>query len=326
MFKNIDKKYILAGIIGILLLYIVVSRYIDFSSDIPSFPSWDEKVDEIVINNSKGKFKIYKKKNKWLINKEAYKAKKSVVDNMKRKLKELKIIEQVSDKAFYHTYGLDKGQYMEIIAKKGAKEIRNIKFGKKSSTQHTYVRVKNKKGVYLAQDVFTMFDKDLDTFRDKIIMKLAKDAITDMQITYRGRTFHFYKEAVKVDKKKKSKVKNKIKKKKQPKFIWKYKGAPQMKLKKGKMTSLVRTFSPLRAMKYPKMKKSDLKFPVATIKVKVYTKEVSIEIFEKLDPKDKKKKRKIYYARSSESPFVFTLSKWNAEKFYIANLKKLQDK
>ena len=318
-----NKNNIIGIIIGALIVFIVVSR-INFNFDIPSLPSWSDSVDKILITNlgKKIDLNIYKEKNNWYINKEKFPADKNKIKNILNALKNLEITEHVSDKGLFKNYGLDIKDASKVIVKAKNKTIRDLYFGNKSSTNHTFVRVSNKKDVFLVSGVFRDYGKKIDHFRDKELVKINKNAIASFNVMHRGQTFSFYQ---KIEEKKKDK---KNKKKGKKKGIWKCKGYEFTKLDKNKVEGIVSIFSPLRANTFLNIKKSELekKFPTAELKVAAFGKTVSLKLFEEKDPKDKKGKRKIYKAITSESPYVFTVSSWKANKVLLKNIEAVKAK
>ncbi|MCU0822762.1 MAG: DUF4340 domain-containing protein, partial [Spirochaetes bacterium] len=83
-----------------------------------------------------------------------------------------------------------------------------------------------------------------------------------------------------------------------------------MELNRNKVDSLVNGFSNVRADAYPDMKKETLTSSICTVKVKSPGKEIVLNIHK---PDTDKKN---YFCTSSESPYVFTMREYTANRFF----------
>jgi len=321
------KLLLMAGAAVILILYIVVSK-IDCSSDVPGLVSWEGQADEITIKRMDTMLILRMKEGKWLINDEGYPADMSKVNDIEKKMLEMKLIDLISEKGFYEKYDLVAEKSTVVTVKKGNETVRNIEFGKKSSTnRHTYVRVNGRPEVYLASGSYDrLFSKTVDELRDKEIFKVAKDAVDSFEINYLGRTFGFLKkmEEVKDDRKKAEKEGDKKEegapeKKPSPAEKWICRGYEYAALDKNRVTSLLSIFSPLRASAYPDIKKESLKRPVLSVKIKALGRDISVDIHNK--DRDNN-----YTVVSSESPYVFTLPESRIKKIMIKDIEGLKEK
>jgi hypothetical protein len=316
MSKNLK---IALGVIVVLLGFIVLNN-IDFSSDIPKVKEIKGDIDAIEIEHSGKKISIVKKDKKWLIGKEMYPADTSTVERMIKKMQKIKITDLISKNAFYQTYDLtpEKGVSVKIMEKGQVK--RQLLLGKKATAgQQTYVRYDNKKPVFLMTGATVHdFKRTVNALRDKKIFTVSKNAISEFSVNYKGRYFTFYQKEVEDKKPAKKKKGLKIPQKTKKKKIWLCRQYGNVKLSKARMNSLISNFSPLKAASFTDDKKKSLSRATAVITLKAFSKEISLNIY---DMDDKKQ----YRATSSESPYVFTLSRWRAQKFFFENIEKLKE-
>ncbi len=315
------KLAISIGIILILSAYIFL-RDVKKSPRFPQLPSWENSADEIIIKKNDSEIKISNKNGKWFINDEAYPADKNSVESIEKKMKNIKITDLISEREFLDKYGLSPQKRISVIVKKKGKLLRDIFIGKKSSTnRHTYVKFAQKPGIYLAAETFDRdLNRSVDDLRDKDIIKISGESISQFEINYKGRHFLFTK---KVEEKEpeEGKEDKKDNKKTEPEKIvkWICKGYEKAPLSTQKVNNLISGFNPLRASDYPKIEKKSLTKPLCTVKLKAYEKEIVLNIFKKGDGEK-------YISTSSEGPYVFTLDRWRVKKFFIENIEELKEK
>lgn len=301
-----------------VIIIAVLGAYLIFSkrggSDVPELPDWEGSADEIVIKRPSATIKLVRKEGKWLINEQAYPAAKSSVEGIEKTLRELAIADLVSEKGMFANYDLTPEKAMEVIVRQGNEEVRHILFGKKSTaSQHTFIRLGADTGVYMASGTFdTLADASVESLRDKDIVKISRSDVSFMAITYKGNTFSFAleKQPAKENKDKKNKKDAKTE------LRWVSKGpAEPVFLDAQRMNSLLKVFDPLTAQGFAEVARETLKNPIASAVLKTSKKEVTLQLFKEKDE---------YYAVSSESPYVFTVSEWTAKKFMVEKIDALK--
>lgn len=310
-----DRRIIISvSIIAVLLLYLLLYNKDKKSGDIPKLKGWDS-IDEILITNKNKQIKLYLKDNKWLINKEGYPADKTKVEKLEKILKDLEITDVVSKGHYYEKYNLTNDAGISISATKDGKAKRDLLVGKVSSTYRTtYVKFANDIKIYLADGNLTdEFNKDVDDLRDKQIFQVTRDDIAWFELMYQAKlTFEKKTEEIEVsqdNKKDKQKEKKKIDK-------WICKEFTNTEIDKNKVDSFLTSFSPIKADSFSDLKKKDMQGLLCSVKTKLFNKDIDIKIH--------KKDGDIYLCSSSESPYVFKLSDWNAKKYFknIADFKQ----
>ncbi|MCP4130745.1 MAG: DUF4340 domain-containing protein [bacterium] len=321
--------------IGIIVL---LTGYIFFKNmkggNLPDLSPWEGSAGEIRIEKDGTSMVLTNEKEKWFVSEKKYPAGKTAVEAIESRIKNLKLDSLISKRKEYNTYELTPEKATVVTVKKDGKLLRKLMVGKTSSTnKHTYVRIDNRPEVYQAVGTFDRdFDKAVGELRDTEIFTIAKEAITALDIKYKGKLFSFSKTAAeKKEEKKESKadssaigtpaekgsgleeVKTSEKTEK-----WVCKGYELVSLSNSKLSPLLSSFSPVKAAGYPEMEKKDLKNPLTEITVKAYDRDVTLFIYKQNADKD-------YIAVSSESPYVFTLREGDVEKYIIDNIEKFKE-
>ena len=325
---NRKKLLISASIIIVLTGYIIVKN-MKKSTNLPELSAWNNEINFIEIKKNNSIIKIVKKEKKWLINDALYPADMRIIEDIKSKIKNLRIVDLVSKKGFYNKYDLTSEKGISVIVKKDGKSVRELLIGKKSPTnKHTFIKINNKPEIYLVSGIFDgNFSKTADELREKLIFSVKNESISGFEIKYKNRSFQFNKTFVekKQDKENKSKLKEKTKIdiNKKPEKIekWTAKGYDYTKIPTSKINSLLSGLNALTAVSFSTIEKNILTNPTCSIKIKSENKEIELNIFQMDKDKDKR-----FIATSSESPYVFTLDEWRVKKFFLENIEGLKEK
>ena len=313
-------------IIAALAIYLVVVNNQD-GGNVVDLPEWDNGLDEIVISKQDSTIKLYKDDGSWVINDQKYNADPGQVSSMEKKLREMQVTDLISEKEHYQRYELEPGKALHVIARKDGETVRDFYVGKKSPTyQQTYVRIAGKEGIYLASGTLdTDFNKTVDSLRDKEILKISKNAIKSMELTYKGKTLTFNK--VKVEKKpaesgddtKKDEKKGDGEKEaeKVQEDRWTCQQYPGVELDKNQVTQLTTAFDPLRAKSFPDMKKEQVSGLLSRVVINAYDKKITVTVHREYGDNT-------YLATSSESEYPFVVDSFRAKKLFktIGDLKK----
>ncbi len=305
-------------IIAVLAIYLVIANN-QGSQPVVELTEYEDGLDEIIISRQDSNIKIYKHDGEWVINDQKFPADAGQVSTIEKKLKELNVTDLISRKMHYQRYELEADKALHVIARKDGETLRDFYVGKKSPTyQQTYIRFSGKEGIYLASGTLdTDFDKKLDSLRDKEILKIEKNAIESIRLTYRGKTLNFNK--VKVEKKvddaeegtettKDDKEKDSGKKSvSQDKWICtEY---PMVALDNDQVTQLVTAFDPLRAKAFPDLKKKEVQGMMSRVQMEAYGRTITVTVHRKYDDAS-------YLATSSESEYPFVIDEFRAKKLF----------
>lgn len=336
--KSMRKEFIILGVVIVVLLVYVMFRSSDkVHYDIPGLdPVKTEDIDRIEIKKPDQTIQLVKKDDKWLIDPNGYPVDKDKVERITGAISTLTLTDLVSKSKNYSRYDLTKEKAIQVKAYKKDEVVREFEIGKPAATYgHTFVKIKDDTNVYYARESFrSHFALKMDDLRDKVVMKLDSNEITEVEIEKEGNTYLFAKKVKPIkppaedkDKKKAGEEKKQEVKPKEPgeEISW---IMPDGKMgKKSGLDSLINQLTNLSCQEYIEGKsKEDFKeqAPIYRLKLKG-SKDYIIKIFPKPEKKEDEKEEgsggEKYPAISSENSYPFLLTSWKAEQI----MKKPED-
>lgn len=327
--KMKKEMIILAVIIAVLLVYLALKKENQVNYEVPELAALKtENIDKIEIKKKDGDITLVKKEDKWVIAPNNYPTDEEKVNNITKTVTGLTLTEVVSQAKNYSRYQLDEEKALHVMVYDKDKVVRDFLIGKVSPTYgHTYVKIKDDDNVYHARESFrNYFDNKMDDLRDKKVMKVDKNDITEMTVVKEGVTQQFARKVetpeppTPVVPKEGEKAPETVTPPAKPEEKISWMTTDGKKGNKGNIESLIGQLSDLACESYIEGKtKEDYKAtaPEFTLKLKG-TKDFELTIFKKLEEGDNKDK---YPALSSENAYPFYLSSWKAEQI----MKKPED-
>ena len=195
---NINKKYaILSSIIVILAVILVLTILLkNRGYSLPTLKAINSNISEIKINRGTNEtLSIKLNEGKWILNEE-YIADSDIIESMTNALNLIKPVEIISrgedDKEKYKL--LDE-ELLTVIAIDGSsKEVRNIKFGMKSTLgNNVYAQIDKDKNIYLLGNLSSnpkdIFDKSEDDIINKTISSIRNDKINKITVSYNNKDY-----------------------------------------------------------------------------------------------------------------------------------------
>lgn len=337
--KKIKKEYIiLAVVIAALLLYLVLKKTDKVHYELPELKPIETNVlTKIEIKKPDETLTLVKKDEKWLIAPKDYPTDETKITGITDTVKGLKLTALASRAKNYTRYDLGEDKVILVKAYREDKVVREFEIGKTTpSNNHTFVKVKDDDNVYHAAKSFRRdFDKKVNDLRDKVVMKLDKNEISEIQLDKKeGEKYLFTKTAkpVETPEEKKTEDKDKTEDKVEPtapatpptpptETIWA--SADGKEGNKSNLDSILNQLADLKCDEYIEDKTpEDFKDPVYTVRLKG-KKDYTLFIYEKFEKKGKEGESGVekYPMVSSESPYPFLLSKYAAERL----MKKEED-
>lgn len=316
--KNVKKEYIILGVVIIaLLLYLVLRNPDKVHYQLPELKPIDAgTLTKIEIIKTDHTLTLVKKEDRWLIEPKGYPTDETKIKEITDTVLNLTLTDLVSKAKNYTRYELDKEKAIHVKAFQGEQVVREFDIGKAAPTRnHTFVKLRDDDRVFHAAKSFRWnFDKKVGDLRDKVVMKLDKNEISEIEVDKEGQKHVFTKTAKPVE------TKAEEKKDEQPtpaepqtETIWTKKDGKEGN--KSQLDSILNQLSDLKCEEYIEDKgKGDFKEPIYTIKLKG-KKDYILSIYEKFEKKEKEGDKGVekYPVVSSENPYPFLLTKYTAE-------------
>ena len=304
------------GIIALLAALIVIKNW-NCGPGVPEPGKWDGSPDEITVKAEGYSLKLLNRDGRWFINDENYPADPDAVADFEKRIAGIKLLDLISEKGYFDKYDLTAEKGVEVIVSGKGKPLRKILVGKSGSTSnHVYVRIDDSKEVYLASGINAAEVKpETDTLRDKKIFDLTRDSVVSFSIRYAGREYRFIKAAAGGKEEKAGGEAGKAPAGEPARWICS--GFESLELDGARISGIVNSFAPLRAATFAE--KPDKGSELCTVKVNTAEKEYLFTVYSKKD-------KDLYTASSPESPYLFTLGGWQAEKYFIKNIRDLEKK
>ncbi len=189
----VKKEYIVLAVIIVVLILVLVLRNQDRTHYTLPEPGPVEKmqVTRIVISRADSALTLARHDETWKIEPYGYPVDRSNVDKMLDALTGFTLTTLVSEAENYIPYELNEEKRIGIEAFEGDRQIARFDIGKPASTyRHTFVRLADDPKVYQAREnLRTVFDKEIKQIRDKVVLAVEKDYITDLTFVSGADTF-----------------------------------------------------------------------------------------------------------------------------------------
>ena len=297
------KRIVILSIIAVLVAVLILQRFVDFSRA-PELETWEGNPDRVTIvrpagtdGGEDGTILLEREGTEWTVTEERFPADGGVVGALMDMVRDIRLLDVVSRNREYERYELDEAQALRVTVEKDGETVIDLLIGKASPTnRQSYVKLADGNEVYLAsENLRRQADKDILAFRDKRIFDLSLESIDTVTVEYEDAEYTVIKEDAE--------------------GVYRLAGEEnETELDQDKVKNLLRAFSNVNARDFPK-EANGLNHPVCIAQAFAGNASVSISIFTKEEEETE------YTARSSETPYVFTLSTYQAERF----MKKIED-
>lgn len=308
-----NRKIVMSLVVIVILVaaLLVINRR--HTSSVPELATYTQAADSIVVRKADAVITLNRDGTTWRINEAGYPADRGLVSTMETRMKDLALTDLISDRPHYERYDLNPAKAIEVTVKSGNTTLRHVYLGKKSSTyRHTYVRLAERPEIYLASGSLSDdFNKSIDDFRDREIVKISKGAVESFELVNRGRKLSFSKTVAAKDATAEAPhdaAKDAAKGAVEKTDTWVCNEYKTIALDQERISQLLMSFDPLRAAGFSDADVKTLRAPACSVKIKAFGKQITLNVYRKLDENK-------YLCASSESPYAFTLDAWKAEKF-----------
>jgi hypothetical protein len=306
---KVKKEYIvLVVLISALTLYLLLHKQDRTQYELPVLQEVPaSEITRIEISKPGGPALSLERKNDgWILLPEAYQAEVGKMSALLEAIGSLTLTALVSESQNFERYGLAKEEKISVKAWAREKVKRDFEVGKAApSSQHTFVMLAGDKRVFQAKEnLKPRFDQTLEDLRDKSVFKVEPSAVDGIDLDDGKKILSLTRKQVPVEvgagQKKESPMG-------QTQGTWEN---TEGKVDEEKVTQLLNALSSLKCRTYLyDRKKSDLKNPVYTVKVKGME-DHSLSLFAKNEKAD-------HPAVSSQNDSPFFLSEQQAKQIML---------
>lgn len=181
---TVKKEYIVLAVIIVVLILILVLRNQDKTHyTLPELePVGKMQITRIVISRDDSVLTLARHDEIWKIEPYGYPVDRSHIDKMLDAVTGFTLTTLVSESENYVPYELNEEKRIGIEVFEGDAQIARFDIGKPASTyHHTFVRLADDPKVYQAREnLRSVFDKEIKQLRDKVVLTVQKDYITDL--------------------------------------------------------------------------------------------------------------------------------------------------
>ncbi len=196
------KESIILGIVIIFLAAFLVFQNTRHSGNpLPHLkPVVEKDLTKIAVTHDGKTLTLKRKGGKWFIGDAAWPADSMAVQEWVATLSHLRLTALVSEAKAYGRYDLTKAKKTTVSAWAGKKMVRQFDIGKVAQTyQQTFVMVPGNPNVYQAmENIKRIFDRSAEDLRDKQVMTVNADAISQIDIGGEGPAITLQREDVPV--------------------------------------------------------------------------------------------------------------------------------
>lgn len=337
MLNKVKKEYLVLLIIVIgLSLYLVTKDDNGGDIEIPELKEINkDSIQKIEINSSKGNLSLKVNKKVWSLEPEGYPVLENKTETMVKLLSKTDISDLISRAEKYDKFGLGKKNrtVVKAIGEKGA--LRELTIGNNAeSGNRTFIKLKDDKIIYQARGNYKdSFNIGKDDIINKKIFNFNSSDIVELIYEKDNKAYHFVKidenelTKKKLEDKDKKKDKKDIKKeapKDEKKLVW-VNESDKKKVNGTEIDSFLSKNSNINCEKFFKKKENkDKKGFINIVFIDKTKRKYTLNIYKELN----EKKEEIFKLTSSDSSFIFSLSKNDMESINIdpEKLKKLEIK
>jgi len=304
--KKINLELVIIGAVIVLsLIYIMFRKSDKVHYRVPELDHLKSgKIMKILITKGDRIVSLENKKGGWVVGEEAYPAQAPLVENILKRVADIKLTTLVSRAANYYKYELDDERKINVKVYSDEEILREFDLGKTAATyDHTHIRLKDDKNVYHAEgSIRNDLDKTLDDLRNKDVFSFDKGNVTEVAVTLDGKTYTLNKRVLPVTAEKKSDGEEAPK---TPRVQWKFNGKD---VEESKVSPALNTLSDLKCDRYVyndiELKGTELFF---TIRFKG-VEESTITFLKSGDEKSDK-----YIGKTPQSKYTFYVRKYQVD-------------
>lgn len=177
------RNIILLSLVAVAAIVLILQRTVKPRA-LEQLPEWKAEADTVLIGGPKGEVELTKSGANWIVAPGSYTADTSRVTSLLNTLRDMKILEKISDREYYDKYDLTDAAGIPVRVKSGDTVLLDIIAGKVSPAgSMTYIRYPGTAGIYLvSESLRTDLERDVQYYRDKKIIAVDSGEIEKISI------------------------------------------------------------------------------------------------------------------------------------------------
>jgi len=183
---KIKKEYVILPVIIVLaLIYLIFQKDSKMNYQVPRFnPMGKEDIQKIIIKNNAENVELKKEEDSWFLLPERHKADMNQINKVLSEAETIAIQDLISERDDYERYDLDDESAVTVSIFDSEGINHEFILGKTASNRvYSYIRLKNKKGVYSVNgDLRSLFSTSDVKWRDKQVMSFKPESINEIEI------------------------------------------------------------------------------------------------------------------------------------------------
>jgi len=167
------RKTVYLVLIVLLLALLAVQQFLGRSVQ-PKIPSLEADVTAMTIIDGERNLELRKNGDEWLIGTENYPGDADRIENLAEKILTLQPLEQVSSSGYFRPYSLEEEEAIRVTIYSGTEELRSVLIGKTGTTgRQSYIRFPGEDEVILvAENLRRDFELSAGDLREKQLFTL----------------------------------------------------------------------------------------------------------------------------------------------------------
>lgn len=198
--KKLTKEVIIIlAVIAAALVFLLLQSNQHTHYTVPILEPMDQKgLTRLVVEKTDETVILENRDGQWVLSPQGFPTDKEKVQKAVDAVGSLKLEELISRSGNEAIYDLSADKRIRVSLYKGDKLVRQIDFGKGASTyRHTFVRLKDQKEIYQAAgSLRSDLEYKIDEWRDKVIFKIDGNEVTGIRLGTADQKFEFKKNVI----------------------------------------------------------------------------------------------------------------------------------
>ena len=179
-----------------LALYLIFRNTNRIQYELPTVATVNaEEIKTIrIVSERNGIVEVRRSGETWTVGSEAYPINDTHLNDMLEAIEDFSLSELVSTAEYYERYELDDENKFELLISGDKDTLLRFDIGKRSpSYNHTYIRLSGDDRVFQAQgNLRSTFDKDIDALRDKLVFSIDPANVMSVGVTANDDSYRVY--------------------------------------------------------------------------------------------------------------------------------------